>query len=40
MLYDEFEILSVYAKSADNKGSRRAQKLISYRKVDFTKIKS
>ena len=38
MLYDEFEILSVSAISADKKGSRRARTLIFYQKVDTTKI--
>ena len=38
MLYDEFEILSVSAISADKKCSRRAPTLIFYQKVDFTKI--
>ena len=38
MLYEDFEILSVSAVSADNEGSRRAPTLIFYQKVDLTKI--
>ena len=38
MLCDEFEIFSVSAISADNKGSRRAPTPIFYQKVDFSKI--